>query len=239
MTDELERDGFAVVPGVLSPAECGAVVARIEAALAEAEGPAIRGGEGTVYAARNVLAVWPPAASVWQRPTLLGPVRAILGEGCGIVRALYFDKPPGNSWALPWHQDLTVAVRDNRLPSTHFRRPTTKAGVPHAEAPVEVLRRMLTLRLHLDDVTDENGPLKVLAGSHRAGKSLDLSGEVRVVYAAAGDVLLMRPLLAHCSNRSKEGTARHRRILHLELSAAGPLPDGYEWHTFEPVRMLG
>jgi len=47
-----------------------------------------------------------------------------------------------------------------------------------------------------------------------------------------GDVLLMRPLLSHCSGHSRDGTTRHRRILHFEFSPVRDLPDGYEWHTY-------
>jgi hypothetical protein len=230
----LDRDGYALAPGLYTADECAALLASLDAALRAAD-PAIRGGDGAIYAARNLLTLWPPAGTFWQVPAVCSFLREHLGGGCGLVRVLYFDKPPGNSWALPWHKDLTVAVRDNTLPSALFARPTAKAGLPHVEAPLSVLQRMLTLRVHLDAVTAENGPLKVVAGSHLTGKSLDLAGEVRVLHAAAGDGLFMRPLLAHCSNRSAEGTTRHRRIVHLEFAAAEPLPDGYEWHTFLPV----
>ncbi|MGL4555320.1 MAG: phytanoyl-CoA dioxygenase family protein [Gemmataceae bacterium] len=230
----LERDGHAAAPGLYTAAECAALAASLGDALGAAD-PAIRGGDGAVYAARNLLQLWPPARTFWRVPAVLAALGEHLGPGCGLVRVLFFDKPPGHSWALPWHKDLTVAVRDNRLQSARFTKPTTKAGVPHAEAPVEVLRRMLTVRVHLDDVTDENGPLKVLPGSHAAGKALDLAGDVRVLHAAAGDGLLIRPLVAHCSNRSAEGTARHRRIVHLEFAADEALPDGYEWHDWVPA----
>ncbi len=46
------------------------------------------------------------------------------------------------------------------------------------------------------------------------------------------DVLLIRPLVAHCSNRSIDGTDRHRRILHLEFAGLSTLPDGFAWHSF-------
>ena len=86
------------------------------------------------------------------------------------------------------------------------------------------------------EVTEENGPLKVMPGSHRAGKRLALDeGQPQSVLAGRGDVLLIRPLVAHCSNRSRPGTSRHRRILHLEFAAAAELPDGYAWHTFLPA----
>ncbi len=231
----IDRDGYALLRGAFGPDEVAAVLRALTTALsAGADGPAIRGLEGAVYASRNVLALWPDAGDVWRRAPLGELLHAVLGPACGLVRALFFDKPPGQSWALPWHKDLTIAVRDNRLPSAQFGKPTTKAGIPHVEVPRSVLEGMLTARIHLDEITDENGPLKVLPGSHRTGKELVLDGEPRTVLSAAGDVLLMRPLLAHASGRSHPTTARHRRILHLELAASPALPDGYAWHDFLP-----
>jgi hypothetical protein len=229
---QVESDGFTTLPAVFSTAEIDAVRADIEGALRGAD-PAIRGEEGAIYAARNVLDLWPAAAAVWRRTPLVEILSHILGPGFGLVRVLYFDKPPGQSWALPWHKDLTIAVRDNTLPTQNFRKPTRKAGVPHVEASQAVLVTMLTARIHLDAVTAENGPMKVVAGSHRTGKSLVLdAGEVRTLYAGAGDVLLIRPLVAHCSNRSVDGTQLHRRILHLEFAANRTLPEGVAWHDF-------
>jgi ectoine hydroxylase-related dioxygenase (phytanoyl-CoA dioxygenase family) len=98
-----------------------------------------------------------------------------------------------------------------------------------------LLETMLTARIHLDEVTGENGPLKVLPGSHRSGTALDLgAGMPHAVLAGRGDVLLMRPLLAHSSGNADPATARHRRILHLEFAASRHLPDGYAWHDFVP-----
>jgi hypothetical protein len=230
---DLDRDGFVVLSGVFSPAEVLCMQSALESVLAADNDPAIRGDDGAIYAARNILVLWPEVASVWKKPALAAALEAALGAEVGLVRVLYFDKPPGQSWALPWHKDLTVAVRNNRLPSSRFRRPTAKAGVPHVEAPVEVLENMLTARIHLDDVNDENGPLKVVPGSHRLGKRMEfITAPVCALHATAGDVLLIRPLVAHCSNRSLPDTVRHRRILHLEFAAWPMLPDGYEWHDF-------
>ncbi len=161
-------------------------------------------------------------------------LQRVLGAECGVVRGLYFDKPPEKSWSLPWHQDLTIAVADNHLASQRFSKPTFKAGVPHIEAPAEVLQRMLTLRLHLDDVTMENGPLRVLPGSHRAVGQGDATSFATIL-ARAGDVLAMRPLLFHSSIASAPQTRRHRRILHLEFAADAALPDGFAWQRFERV----
>jgi hypothetical protein len=233
--DRLESDGYAELAGVFDAAAVDAITDELGAALVSAAAgeSAIRSEAGVVYAARYVLALWPRAADVWRVPPLFDALTSVLGPGLGLVRVLFFDKPPAQTWALPWHKDVVIAVRDNRLPSVHFEKPTRKAGVPHVEAPLEVLQRMLTARLHLDAVTDENGPLKVIPGSHHSGTTLAPPNVVpTVLHAARGDVLLMRPLLAHCSGKSSPDTTRHRRVLHLEFAASQELPDGYAWHDF-------
>jgi hypothetical protein len=229
---EIDRDGFTTLPAVFGRDEVKSILEDLELALTANPEQAIRGEEGAVYAARNLLDVWPPVATLWRKPALVGVLSRVLGPRSGLVRVLYFDKPPGQGWALPWHKDLVIAVLDNTIASPRFRKPTCKASTPHIEAPSSVLETMLTARIHLDPVTPENGPLKVVPGSHRTGKSLALeNAPVRTLYAEAGDVLLIRPLVAHCSNRSAPDTELHRRILHLEF-AAGELPDGFEWHDF-------
>jgi hypothetical protein len=194
-----------------------------------------RSSRGHIYAARNLLDAVPEVRNVWQTGVLLDTLRGVLGNGLGLVRVLFFDKPPGRTWGLPWHKDMSIAVAEHRPLSSHFSRPTRKAGVPHVIADEAILRRMLTLRIHLDDVTDENGPLRVIPRSHTAITSTG-SGVASAVtiLARAGDVLAMRPLLDHSSGPSLTGTKRHRRILHLEFAAEETLPDGYRWFHFFP-----
>lgn len=231
----LACDGFDILAAAYSHEQCDRILGELTQALHSAgeEQQAVRSDAGSIYAARNVLHLWPAVAEVWRVPALVEALARTLGPEFGLVRVLFFDKPPERTWSLPWHKDLTIAVREHRQPSTHFRKPTRKVGVPHVEASQEVLKTMLTARIHLDEVTEENGPLKVIPGSHLTGKELRLDdAQPRSILADRGDVLLMRPLLAHCSNKSHEGTARHRRILHLEFAASARLPDGYEWHDF-------
>lgn len=235
---DVERDGFAVVPAVFASQELDALVRDLTAALAEpSESTAVRSREGHVYAARNVLRLWPPAASIWRRPPFPRLLSQILGTDFGLVRVLFFDKPPEQTWTLPWHKDMTIAVREHRGPSQHFRKPTRKAGVPHLEAPQELLEAMLTLRIHLDNVTEANGPMKVIPGSHTTGKTLQVDESLRrSILACRGDALLIRPLVAHSSAASHPGNLCHRRVLHLEFAGWPSLPDGAAWHDFIPFR---
>lgn len=228
----LTRDGFVVLPSALTPGECKELAEGIGLALAacDDESSALKTG-GAIYGARNLLDLFPPALDAWRKPPLVLLLREVLGEPFGLVRGLYFDKPPAGSWSLPWHRDMTIAVRDNTLPSESFRNPTRKAGVPHVEAPDDVLRQMLALRIHLDAATPENGPLQVIAGSHTSREAPG-AGPPVVVLAQAGDVLAMRPLLLHASGESLPGTTLHRRVIHLEFAAQEQLPDGYAWRRF-------
>jgi hypothetical protein len=155
--DQIHNEGFAIVPAVLSERAADVILHGLSRALdtADEDTASIRSRSGGVYAARNILALWPEAAVAWRHAPVPEMLAEVLGRRYGLVRALFFDKPPEQTWALPWHKDLTIAVRDNRIPSEQFRKPTTKAGVPHVEASCQVLETMLTVRLHLESHAGE------------------------------------------------------------------------------------
>lgn len=234
---QIVGDGFVVISRVFNGPEVAQLIGELELVLnrrMDATGP-IRDRAGTVYAGRNLLELFPPTRTIWCRSPLLELLREILGSEVGLVRALFFDKPPERTWALPWHKDMTLAVKAHEGMNTAFSKPTLKAGIPHVEGSQEVLDAMLTLRIHLDDVTDENGPLQVLPGSHRSGKTpVAPDDSVQTILVQRGDVLAIRPLVAHRSISSLPETVMHRRILHLEFSGQPNLPDGFEWHDFIP-----
>ena len=232
---QIERDGFAIVAAVFEAGEVEQLQAELCQALSMPNAPVIQRG-GEIVGARNLVQLWPGVADVWRRPPLLVLLSEILGLHGGLVRALYFDKPPAQTWSLPWHKDLTIAVRDNRRDSREFRNPTVKAGVPHVEASQAILESMLTARIHLDDVTEDNGPMTVIPGSHHTGKSMELDeASAQQILCRRGDALLIRPLVAHNSLCSRPANQRRRRILHLEFAARRELPDGYEWHDFVSI----
>lgn len=93
----------------------------------------------------------------------------------------------------------------------------------------------MTVRLRLDPCGEEDGPLRVVAGSHRHGiVSPEQASELRSQYgetvclAGIGEAFLLRPLLLHGSSKSR-GSSR-RRVLHFVF---GPrtLPLGPAWHA--------
>ncbi len=230
----LDRTGFCVLHDAVDTKTIQRLLVVLDNAFAvDSLSVRARSNRGHVYAARNLISSIPEVTTAWQVDPILALLREVLGDGVGLVRALFFDKPPERTWNLPWHKDTSISVKDHSSKSTAFSRPTTKAGVPHVTASDEILHRMLTLRIHLDEVTEDNGPLRVIPGSHVASDSDGVGVDHAVsIHARVGDVLAMRPLISHCSGKSREGTLRHRRILHLEFSATETLPDGYRWHDF-------
>jgi len=136
---QIERDGFAVVPGVFNPVEVGAITTELTHALVIGRSGVLEQA-GRVYAARNVLQLWPKVADVWRRSPLQESLSEILGPQFGLVRVLFLDKRPEQNWSLPWHKDLTIAVRNNRLPSRQFEHPTTNQAFPTSRPAKPCLR---------------------------------------------------------------------------------------------------
>src|SRR5947209_4632247 len=98
LIDAVDRDGFVTLPAVFSLDETLTMIDALTDVIASAspDDPAILGEPGSVYGVRNILSLWPPATNLWRREALLLPLLAILGPRMGLVRGLYFDKPPGN-----------------------------------------------------------------------------------------------------------------------------------------------
>lgn len=231
--EALASDGYVLLHGCFDDNSLGSLAARLTSRLESSDDVSVLRSRGQMYGSRNLLAAIPDITSQFLSTRVLSFVTGILGKEAGVVRALYFDKPPGRTWSLPWHRDRTIAVQQNDLPSNQFHKPTFKAGIAHVEAPESLLRRMLTLRIHLDPMTAENGPLSVIPSSHTC-QADDEKPPVEL-QANSGDVLAMRPLLSHSSSSSSPETNLHRRIVHIELAPHVKLPDGYKWHSFIPL----
>jgi hypothetical protein len=248
----LQERGFALIQGIFQNSECDRWIQTITTRLCSTcdDGPLRKSAEDDgnqkklTYGSRNLLSIVPEIASIPRHPLIREACSAVLGPTWGVVRALFFDKPPGASWGLPWHQDLSIAVQqhpkhDNASETVlqEFCKPTLKSGICHLEAPSWLLDSMLTLRIHLDSMGPSNGPLYVRSGSHLHGKSLQVSHSAgneaagEPVYCERGTVMFMRPLLSHASISSRSVT-EHRRIVHIELSSVPRLPAPIEWHTY-------
>jgi ectoine hydroxylase-related dioxygenase (phytanoyl-CoA dioxygenase family) len=164
---------------------------------------------------------------------VIGTVAAIaLGPDCQAVRAILFDETAATNWSLAWHQDRAICVVE-RLDVDGFGPGTVKQGMHHVEPSFDLLARMVTLRVHLDDVPETNAPLLIAPGSHlRRRVPVDEIAAVvggcgiRVCLAKAGDIWLYTTPILHASDAACRPA--HRRVLQVDYSA-DPLPGRLRW----------
>ena len=159
-------------------------------------------------------------------------VAEALGPATRPVRMILFDKSAATNWALGWHQDRTIVVR-NRVEVPGFGPWTTKAGLLHVAPPIQLLERMMTIRIHLDRVLETNAPLLIAPGSHLLGRVAETGIETAVArhgtaacLAEPGDIWAYSTPILHASDAASE--PRRRRVLQVDY-AAEDLPGGLEW----------
>lgn len=173
-------------------------------------------GDGGVRIHRIVWcgAVEPVLDAYGRDPRLLSMASDLLGsdEMSQLINQAHF-KLPGDGVEFPWHQDST----HRRYGGGEWRDVNGRGSYVQTAAA-------------LDDVTEENGPLQLIAGSNRLGH-LDLppdgalppeavaAGPIVAATMQAGDVLLFGPYTIHSSapNRSR----RPRRTLINGFAAPG------------------
>jgi hypothetical protein len=214
------RDGFLLLPDLLGEAEARAC------ASAAAPSATLSGGTRTLLQSGWCVAL----VQRLRRHAALAP---LLPANAVAVQCTYFEKSTGRNWLVPWHQDLSLPVA-GRVEHPALRGWSVKEGVLQVQPPAAVLEQVVAVRLHLDDCGPDDGPLRVLPGSHRGGVRPEggmapatMNDGAVVCTAPLGAALLMRPLLLHASSKAT-GTSL-RRVLHL-LFAPPVLPLGLQWH---------
>jgi hypothetical protein len=214
-------DGFEIVPSVLDQSEAADAATVLQ-------DPALKRSRA---GARHLMSV--PVVQQLARDSRLVTIAArFVGPEVVPFRATLFDKSPANNWLVVWHQDTALPLRERRdIPG--WGPWSIKAGITYAHAPATALSRVVALRLHIDDSDAENGPLRVLPGTHRMGVLSDaeigqLAREIPPVdcIVPAGGIVAMRPLLVHAS--SKAETTRQRRVLHIEYADSSRIAEDLE-----------
>ena len=172
----------------------------------------------------------PAVAALAADPRLGAIAQRWLGASAKPFRATLFEKSGKANWLVAWHQDTALPLM-SRFDAPGWGPWSEKAGVLYAHAPTGALSRILALRIHLDHSTTENGPLRVIPGSHAAGvltdaQVLDYAKTHSSVECLVprGGVLAMRPLIIHSSSKAR--TTNPRRVLHIEYAESLDLAPG-------------
>lgn len=211
----LEQNGYVIAPSILGPEEASS----IESALSQMH----TSGAGT----RNLLELeW--CRGVVDRLRAAPALRDLLPISSVAVQCTLFDKTPDQNWLVALHQDLSIPV-GSRVAHPRLVAWSVKEGQNFVQPPDKLLAQLVAVRVHIDECGPENGPLRVVPGSHREGRLAgeaarqlrDRLGEVACVVGRGG-ALILKPLLLHAS--SKAISPNHRRVLHFLF---GPALIGY------------
>jgi len=145
---EIEQDGFVVLPGLFSPREVDVLRAALAPVFAEDSPANVREkGSGEVRTAMGLHLRSAAYARLVRHPRLLGPAFQLLGEVLYAQQVKVNVKAAFEGEAWQWHYDF----------ATHHH----EDGVPEPLA--------LNLHVFLDDVSEFNGPLYFIPGSHQEG----------------------------------------------------------------------
>ena len=209
--------GFAVIENCCSQAECDSIAAHLETI--------------TCAGTRCLLnSDWCQTLSMTLKNRLTATIPDI--SRLAAVQCTFFNKSTTNNWFVAYHQDRSIPVASSDsakdLPGW-----SQKEGMTFVLGPDELLAVMIAIRLHIDDSTADNGPLRVIPDSHRAGtlspqqiEKIRQSSADNQLTVGTGGVIAMRPLLLHASSKSR--TMANRRVLHF-LFGPTEIPAGLEW----------
>ena len=146
--EQFSREGFLVLPDVFSRREVDRLIRPLARLFSEDVPANFREKtSGEVRTAMGLHERDPIYAKIVRHPRLLEPAMQLLGPELYVQQVKVNAKPAfaGEQWQ--WHYDF----------ATHHQ----EDGVPEPLA--------LNLHVFLDDVTDFNGPLWFIRGSHRGG----------------------------------------------------------------------
>ena len=216
----LEKDGFEIIPDFFDADRISSLTGAIEGS----GHPRSRAGM------RGAIEI-PAVQAVVADPGLLALASSTLGGRAIPFRATFFDKSADSNWLVVWHQDTAIPIRE-RCDAEGWGPWSVKEGVLCVHAPASALEQVLAIRIHLDDSTSENGPLKVLRSAHTFGVLSDerieeLADDTQPYecHIAMGGLLLMKPLIVHASSKVRKGK---RRVLHIEYSSQRHFAGGPE-----------
>jgi phytanoyl-CoA hydroxylase len=237
--DHYQREGYVVVPNVLTRDEIDRYLKRAseiangnvpEAAtnrlikdiqFAKGKLPMPEDPEHALWKILNPDRFDPIMAECLRLPRVLDAVSSLIGEDLLAFLLMFIYKPPGIEESIhPFHQDALYFM-------------------------FQPQDRCLGVWIPLDPVSEENGSLSVVPGSHRldvknhlakeginfgALAAEDIEGNARyheqaiTMELSPGDCLLFSTHLLHRSGGNR--TNRHRRVITLHMASAKCKPTG-------------
>ncbi|MYA60454.1 MAG: phytanoyl-CoA dioxygenase family protein [Chloroflexi bacterium] len=218
LAEAVRRDGFAYMPGVLSPAEVAELRRRIDSvepnprANDRREQSPRRGidpssGEATTFYQQVVNMLFNRSAyflPFLDRSPVAEVADAVMGDDCHCISMTGWVTGPGRL-----DQDFHSDYQPIELPSDVM-------ADPRVEIPVFTA----TAHYYLDDLDNALGPTNFIPGSHRAGRK-PRDGEISFqgvngqnILCNAGDVVLFRSDVWHRGTANTSSRIRYLLQVH-------------------------
>jgi ectoine hydroxylase len=145
---QFDRDGYLFFPKQFSTEEMKVLTDAVPELYARREVYNVR-EKGSDSVRTNFAAHMysEPFARLGRHPRMVGPVQSILGDKLYMHQFKINGKAAFNGDVWQWHQDYGTWLNDD--------------GMPEARA--------MNIAIFLDDVTEFNGPLMFIPGSHKKG----------------------------------------------------------------------
>lgn len=205
MVEAIHKDGFALIPGVLSAEEVATAREAIDRLKPF-------GWDGSSWSELNDHfkcvfnrdRLW---LSYVDRPGILELAEALMGDQCHIIGMTAWKSFPGyDGWRIHTDQ-LFVPVPESVFADPNFKLPVW----------------ICTAHYYLCDITEDLCPTYVIPGSHKAGREPQKGEETwngrapEPVVCKAGDVLFFRSEIWHSGGRNTTSD-RTRYLLQVHYS---------------------
>lgn len=224
---KIAEKGFTIINNVFSEQEINQIINVIDSIDTSKE--TFRKSED-LFAIRQFLKEVSESHQLIFNDNIKQIINEIFGNDYFVVKSIYFDKPEKSNWYVSYHQDLTISV-DKKLELNGFGPWTTKQNQFAVQPPIDYLKNIFTIRIHLDNTDENNGALKVVPNSHSKEiyrpETIDWTVETEEICSVnKGGIMIMKPLILHGSNRTTNN--QKRRVIHIEFSNM-ELPEEINW----------
>ena len=146
--EQFDRDGYLFFPGRFSAEETRTLTAEVPNLYSHREVYNVREkGKDAVRTNFAAHLYSEPFAKLARHPRMVGPVQELLGEALYMHQFKINGKMAFEGDVWQWHQDYGTWLNDDAMPT----------------------ERAMNVAIFLDDVTDFNGPLMFIPGSHKRG----------------------------------------------------------------------
>ena len=193
--ERVRREGYTILPQAIEASHLADIQAAFGHAFDSPDGPGGPGFGGQLSA--PPLETYAAAMATIDHPTILSVVASLIGRDTTLCQApSFFRKLPGTESHIGWHNDFRWMV---------------DVPYPRQNAWVQV-------NVLLNNVADDQGPMKVMPGKHLSDgpcpTDLPVEDERGVPFTGrAGDVMINNMEIWHCNGHNRSEKPREMFVL--------------------------